>query len=270
MIQKIYTLGKYGRNRIFMTAVLGYNFKSQRYVPAPNVWETSFENRKELINELADWTDTRGRFRPTGDPNYWTNNVIDRQASKSKEARTWSRASEPPFWWHRYLDSDWEGNWDFWFHDADGETIDVRKFWPEVIAEVRRRLQSFEQCGGTRRMWRWKQSNHTRFRRGYHPKKGRAGVGSYCRDFYESRKYYDDEDNLVYFWEPRGKLHIGAFALADYGYDWRSRHSVGWKAHKHRRQWERRLREQEKHRRNRERRTVRRNGYFAENESDSE
>ena len=43
----------------------------------------------------------------------------------------------------------WElgGNWDFGFHDADGNTIDVRKFWPEVIAEVQKRLQSFEQWG---------------------------------------------------------------------------------------------------------------------------
>ena len=262
MIQKVYTLGEYGRDRIFMTAVLGYNFKTQRYVPAPNVWEESFTNRKELINKLADWTDTRGCFRPTGDPNYWTNNVIDRQASKSKAAHTWTQTSAPPLWY-----GNWEGNWDFGFHDAYGKTIDVRKFWPEVIAEVQRRLQSFEQWGGTRGHWR--SGRHTYKWRGYHPKKGRAGWGAYIRDFYENRKYYDDEDNLIYHWKPRVKLRvvawylIGCWFMSDHT---NSRHSVGWKDRKYRRQWEHRLREQEKHRRNRERRAVRRNGYLAENE----
>ena len=264
MIQKYYTLGKYGRNRIFMTAVLGYNFKTQRFVPAPNVWETSFANRKELVDYLAEHTVKHGCFRPTGDPDYWTNPMIDRQASKSKATRTWLQTSELPY---RYWD---EGNWDLWFHDAYGKTIDVRKFWSEVIAEVQRRLQSFEQRGATKRMWRWRRRGHTRTLRGYHPGKGRAGWGTYFRNFSDSREYVDDEENLLYRWTPRGKIRMNVWSMYERCWDWLplacSRHSVGWKDYKRRHQWEHRVREQEKHRRNRERKAICRNGYFAENE----
>ena len=269
MIQKSYVVNNDAR--IFVTPVLGYDAKTKSHVLAPKVEERVFQNKKELIRYLASETyprfispswrsDDRVFNHRFDDPSYWGNNLILRQFSVGRAARTWNvgwMATE---------------NWDYWFHDSDGQTIDVRIFWSEVIAACRREFK--------RRRRKMKSHRCCLVPYGWprRPVSGRARLGAYLRGFFGGRiglslfwSFFDDEDNHTYQWKPRDKHRVTIKWIGDIDYfDFRSSRSLGWKAHKCRRQWGHRVLEQEKHRKNRERKAIRRGTYLTEVEGDSE
>lgn len=89
--------------------------------------------------------------------------------------------------------------------------------------------------------------------------RGKARAGAYLRNYFDRQSFYDDEDNLIFHWIPRGKLITTANEMIDYEFfAYRARHSTGWKEHKCRHQWEHNVREKEKHQKNRDRKAVRR------------
>ena len=234
--------------RIFMTPVLDYNSKVGIFVFATDGKELVFQNKKELIRHLAIHTDTHGY----NDPSRWGNDLIPRQFSKGRVTRTWVLEKG---WFNpmtrRWV---WEENWDYWFHDVNGRTIDVRDFWPDVIAVVRSgdmmEAKTFSQDRGYCQGRKYHRGGRFNTR---HAKRGRARVGAYLRDFYE-RQLFCEDNGFIFQWTPRGKLLTTARYMVDFEFfDGRAEHSTGWKERKYKHQWEHRVREQEKHQKNRDR-----------------
>ena len=88
---------------------------------------------------------------------------------------------------------------------------------------------------------------------------GRKARTSHLRRQMIREKFYDEDGWLLFHWEPRGKLIDDADCVFDPDwFDYRARHSTGWKEHKHRYQWEHNVREKEKHQKSRARRALRR------------
>ena len=232
-------------SRIIMNSVLDYDVKAGTYVFAPGGKELVFQNETELIRCLASHTDTHGY----ADPARWSNNLILRQISKGRKARTW----KIQIGWNTVRTE----NWDYWFHDAHGRTIDVRDYWPAVIAAVRR--------GNLAKVKRaeW-QGHHIQRTKGHTSCCGRRKgcAGALVRASVEE-KYYDEEGHLIYHQKPRGKLLETLFIVDDFDfpYEGRSRHSTGWKHYKGRHQWEHKAREQERHQKNHIRKALHRGDY---------
>lgn len=214
-------------SRIIMSPVLDYDRKADGYVFAAGVKTLVFQNETELIRCLASHTDTHGYT----DPARWSNDLILRQACKGRKART------------RKFQSGWDTirteTWDYWFHSADGRTIDVRNYWPAVVAAVRRGDLRDEKLVGVHIQGKKSHSSSSGGRKGC--------LGALVRAAVEE-KFYDSEGCLIYHWKPRSKIletlrMVGDF---DFPYEGRSRHSTGWKDHKYRHQWEHNARKREK------------------------
>ena len=229
-------------SRIFMNSVLDYDSKAGTYVFAAGGKKLVFQNEKELIRCLASHTDMHGY----ADPARWSNNLILRQVSKGRKARTWTIQIG--------RNTVRTENWDYWFHDAYGRTIDVRDYWPTVVAAVRLGdLTNEKRAVGQR--------YHVHRTKGHTSSCGRRKgcAGALVRASVEE-KYYDEEGHLIYHQKPRGKLLKTLLIVDDFDfpYDGRSRHSTGWKHHKCRHQWEHKVREQEKHLKNHTRKSLHR------------
>ncbi len=234
--------------RIFMTPVTEYDKAARAWKTAPGGKERVFEGSFALVRFLARHTETFGY----ADPARWVNSVIDRQASAGRPARVWvtamGRYSVKDMQWYGRI----EENWDWWFHDAGGRTVDARLFLPDVITAVLR-----GDTGDVRTAPRFRFS----FRRRRHSgsRGGQTGrVGFYLRGIIPG-DLFDDEGGFIAKWEPRGRLRTAARDVSDR--DWfneRARRSTGWKEHKYARQWEHRVREREKHDRNSARKAIRR------------
>lgn len=88
---------------------------------------------------------------------------------------------------------------------------------------------------------------------------GRKAHTGHIRRHTIRERFYDDDGVLLFRWDPRGKLIDDADCVGDPDwFDFRARHSTGWKEHKGRHQWEHNVREKEKHQKNRARRAERR------------
>ena len=240
-------------SRIFMTPVLDYDAKTAAYVLATDGEELVFQNKNELVRHLAFHTDTHG----ADDPSRWNNDLIPRQFAKGRAAQTWIVKKNYSHWYA------WEKteNWDYWFHDAFGRTIDVGGFWTEVIAAV---------YGGNKEEIQPSSGNRHGFGfRKWHNSRGgrRHGKIGFYR-FLERESFRDDEDELILRWEPRGKLLVNKRSVTDWDwFDFRSKHSTDWKEHKCAHQWEHNVRAREKHQKNRNRKAVRRGKFlFADRE----
>ena len=71
--------------------------------------------------------------------------------------------------------------------------------------------------------------------------------------------FYDDDGRFLYQWVSRGKLVEDAECVGDIDwFEWRARHSTGWKDHKYRHQWEHNVCLKEKHHKNRAGKRLRR------------
>jgi len=85
---------------------------------------------------------------------------------------------------------------------------------------------------------------------------GRKARTSHLRSV-RSESYYDD-GRIIYQWVLRGKLVEDARCVGDIDwFEWRARHSTGWKDHKYRYQWEHNVCLKEKHQKNKDRKRLR-------------
>ena len=236
-------------DRIVMTPVWCERYNPEYYVLCPFRKERVFKNKNSLICYLVSQPHLLDGW---GCRDY----ICDCECLK----KTLS--------WQGGRENDVSRNWAkrYWFHDKSGRTIDVGEFRAEAIAEMqrRKRLRRRKKApsrGGRGNYWgKMKGSTHGH----------KAGGKTYGHDFHDWKTFWtirDDEDNILYRRQPRGK-HIAT--VRNY-FDWL--YAEKWTKSnndKHRYQWEHRLREQEKHCKNRERKAVRRKGRLTGNESDSE
>lgn len=218
--------------RIFMCPVTDYDNETRSHVLFPGGKERVFRDERELIRYLAVHTDTHG----CADPARWTNEVLSRQFAKGRPARTWTIRL---VWYDVRTE-----RWDYWFHDANGRTVDVRLLWPEVVKAVRAGVKEETPIREFRCiLWKKMHTSVLGGQRGRYRAILRAA---------EPVTLYDEEDNVCGRMMPRK----GTLNTARYVRDWdwfrcRARHSTGWKEHKQRYQWEHKVLEREKHEKNR-------------------
>ena len=243
----MYTVQK--NDTVIRTLVQGYDPKTGTYLRVPDGKDVVFRNEEELLRSLALSTDTNNSANPAR----WRNSYIEDQAyaGKHSSVSVVTIISGNDRFVHRFVGQ--QKNRYYWFHDASGKTIDVRKYWPAAVAAaITKEAAKTKKNGRTSWYWQGRRRHNTSGWHTRHPS-GKARVKACLRSF-SRQDFYDDEDNLIFRWTPRGRLLTSARYLADWdNFDFRARRSTGWKEHKYRHQWEHRVREQEKHQKNRAR-----------------
>lgn len=191
-----------------------------------------FENKKELIEFLANSVDTNGY----ADVNRWSSEYfklinVTGEDTHVNDYTTFTRDSRG---FRLFVCNREETLRPYYFMDSHERTIDVRKFKNEVFAFVHARLS------GLVPEKKYFYDYGHRYRRG--PKSHHAyyhhSNSHFYRRFLNTHTEEYEDDNIYVKFSPKPKDIEAKYKWSD---DFWRRGECGWKTHKHKKQWMHRL-----------------------------
>lgn len=204
-----------------MTYVQSYDPKTLTFQRNDSKKEIVFENEKHLIHTLARYIDKND----SNDETQWTCNWINNQQLTGTDTIAYTDEDNEVV--ARY----WR---DIWFHTENGDTIDLRNFWPEVIKTVHAVDSGLiKLMKSPIKRFYWKQRGYIPTSHTYSNYRYNIRIGRLAK-YATAEEYYEDEKFKVRI-RPRGRdLQMKSVWWDDFG----RRNSAGWKSHKFKKQWE--------------------------------